>query len=233
MRVAILILALEWLWFPVLHAQWSNTQFRVAMKEWAQELSDPNNKITKWKDVRKIELCDFEGVTCLDDDDYDDDPVLEVSLNGFGLTGTIPGWIWSLPERTLDLGGNTWIGNPNVFEDTGKRLVQKIACQNCGMYYKASDDGVVLPEEFTAFEFLKEINFKQNFNLIGSLPPEWTRLHLLSIRTGRLDVSSSGICGVNPFYDFDTHAAIELDRSSAESQCRELTQPPPPPVPLR
>lgn len=232
MRVAILVLILECVWFPVLRAQWTNTEFRIVMKEWAQGLSDPNNRISRWKDVRRIEVCEFEGVNCLDDDDYDDDPILEVSLNGFGLTGSIPGWIWSLPERNLDLGGNTWIGSPNVFEDTGKRLVQTISCTDCNWYYKAEEGEAVLPKEFTLFQFLKEIDIRNNSNLIGAFPPEWTRLHLLSKRSGVL-LASSGICGVNPFYEIETQARIELELTEAVAQCRELTQPPPPPVPLR
>lgn len=207
---------------------------RTNLKNWARGLDDPNDNIRLWKDIHVVNVCVFEGIECEDELDYSEPIVKTLDWNGFGVSGSLPGWIWTLATESLDLGGNQWSGNPDVFESTGRESIVSLKCINCGFYYKHPEDGPILPAELATLPALLEIDFSFNKGLIGSLPQEWSDLSLLATSRGIIRFKTSGVCGLLPF-DLDgisASSSFDYFFPGENKTCKDLPSPPPyPPEP--
>lgn len=234
MKSALVIIGLICLMTECQMQIWDSLTLRRNLKNWATGLVDPNDNIRLWKDIYVTNICVFEGVECVDEVDYSEPTVKSLNLSGFGVSVPLPGWIWTLATESLDLGGNQWSGNPNVFEDTGRTTVTSVKCSNCGFYYKHPEDGPILPPEFVTLRQLFELDFSFNQGLIGSLPQEWSDLPIISNIRGIINLGHSGICGYLPFSLEDVVGDITSDFffTGEFKECKDLPGPPPyPPEP--
>ena len=204
-------------------AEWTAQQVRDAMKTWAasDELDDPNDELRLWRDPSEMRVCQFEGINC----NYDSDSytIQSIDLDGLGLKGSIPPWMWRVPKKSINLSNNQWY-KTTIFEDTsggpgtGTSFPEfhSLRCSNCGFYLKAAIGETILPDEWTRYENIVLFDMSHNPNLIGELPMSWG---IMWVNILEFRISDSGFCGLSPI-------AIR-GRRDIIGECLELSLPPP------
>lgn len=193
---------------------------RDAMKLWASSnaVEDPNNALAAWRDPSVQDVCDFEGIEC--DAERYNWKIASINLNGFGLRGSIPTWMWNVPRFSLDLSNNQW-DQTHIFYDgtlySSYWTLQRLRCSNCGFYHKTEENATVLPDEWRWFKEMNTFDFSFNPNLIGVLPTSWRSWIIIEF----VFVCGSGFCVTNPFPIYTTmRGCVQIKRD-----CDDLSLP--------